>query len=64
LTDHIHDHSPREGRNFGVKSVPGHRSAMTLEGAARLALLPFYVVMAVLITVTYAIAVLVVEARS
>jgi len=37
---------------------------MTLEGAARLALLPFFVVMAVLITVTYAIAVLVVEARS
>jgi hypothetical protein len=47
-----------------MKSVPGHRTAMTLEGAARLALLPFYVVMAVLITVTYAIAVLVLEARS
>jgi len=47
-----------------MKSVPGHRTAMTLEGAARLALLPFYLVMAVVITVTYGIAVLVVEARS
>jgi hypothetical protein len=64
LTDQVHDHSPREGRNIGMKSVPGHRTAMTHEGAARLALLPFYLVMAVLITVTYAIAVLVVEARS
>jgi hypothetical protein len=63
LTDRVQDHSP-EGRNFGMKSLPGNRTAMNLEGAARLALLPFYVVMAVLITVTYAIAVLVVEARS
>ena len=37
---------------------------MSLEGAARLALVPLYLVMAVVITVTYAIAVLVVEARS
>jgi hypothetical protein len=63
LTHHVHDHRP-EGRNFGTKSVPGHPGAVTLEDAARLALLPFYLVMAVVITVTYAIAVLVVEARS
>jgi len=64
LTDHVHDHSTREGRSFGPKSVPGDPGAVTLEDAARLALLPFYIVMAVVITVTYAIAVLVVEARS
>jgi hypothetical protein len=63
LTDRFRHQSP-EGRDFGVRSVPGCRTATTLEGAAWLALLPFHVVMAVLITVTYAIAVLVVEARS
>jgi hypothetical protein len=63
LTDHVHDRRP-EGRNFGATSVVARPGAVTLDGAARLALLPFYLVMAVVITVTYAIAVLVVEARS
>jgi hypothetical protein len=63
LTDQVQDRRP-EGRNFGATSVVGPPGAATLEDAARLALLPFYLVMAVVITMTYAIAVLVVEARS